>query len=1537
MRKLLIAIAVLVMAGISSATTTVAGNLANLGTGTSSGFVRFWLRGCGGNQPRVNSVAVIAPTQGGTYYFDIPAVAGVVNGTIYSTRAADGIAAGELSCGGSFNIWYGMQVSTNGKFGPEIPVAAKNGVTLDPSNVTPINVNPVVTAPTGDDTYLRLDAGNSPVTGRPQFNLGMDFPQITAPANPASGNCRLWFDSTTHKLSAIDSSGNPCFPLSSGGGGGSVPAGITSALVRYIDGPNGVVGTASGISDDGATVSTSENFVPAVLDGATYYASAQTGADNSAKIQAAITSCPGPSCVIDGRGLPSETSGGSTNIDPGSSKIVTILLPAGTTYVNQISLRNSLKIYGMGSGGFTQQSILQSCSTCGTNDVFVLGGTTAMGGVELRGFRIYGANGASGSSNQSAIAAIAQINGGGLWLSEIRDLNILGFCGSGGSHGIIRLDGTAGGSPPAINQFDTFVHIEAYRPSGCGPVVEMQGFSGQIRFLDSHLDSQSLVTTGTNVLIKDTSSSLFPFNIFFDNVTIQGGAVGVSAAGCNICTFNQMHHELEAGAYLVPAGSGANTNITISNSQFNGNVGQNSGNGYIVNVVAPATNASVFFSGNNFTNPDFVFLGNTAAVTSIGNTGGAPTISGTEWYASNTLIGGVYVPSPGIMRADGTFDASLATKFLPRKTTQANPNSPLINCVVGEVIFSTASTSGQNLWECTGTNTWTQQLNSGAGGMSTSAGNASGTAVPVDWSPSTAGSQNLGATAKPWGNLFLGNAATNNNKLTSTTTAARTTTFPDNTGTVAELNLAQTWTANQTFSKIVSASSNSSTTGCFLCFGTGDIARYWNPSLAQYLNLIGDGGSGPVPVGDSPGISVGTTITGQVAGTGITIQPLASTGNNNGADLSLISGNETGAGRHGDVIINAGIDGVVQALTGFGFPVVNNPTTIHPVINSLASYSSGQAIITPHASTSSLVGVCIRNCGTSGSGIFVRNGLADLILDNAGSAGDLVYISSTIDGAGTDVVVGSAPPTQYVGRVVANISGSLYQVDVCLGCESFSSAVAGAVALNPAVNQTIQGTGATVIGLTLKCPASAASTLACFQSTDNTGANVIKAQQNGQVQIGTGVTGTVQLTGVLGPNATPAAAGLIRNSDTDVALAWRNHANSGDIGLSKDVNDVVTLSGIFRSLQGQFTNGVIDLTEATAPSALASHDVCYADSSAHAIKCSLNNGSFISVPLIAGDLGGTAAAPIVSKVNGTSVPTNSAADQFLGTTASATGAWAAVPNCGDASHGLAYNTSTHAFSCQSITGSAGGVADPGGNGFMSRTALNTSINRTLTGTANQISITNGTGVSGDPVFSLDTTHVATDTNSLTFTNKTADAEGTGNVYTRPFYAEFSPGCNNGTGDKGSFDVPTSGAATFTCFGTTTTHAAADFVDASTTTVTGHFTLPQGWTGNMDARIYWFGGTSSSNAVRWSVATGCIADTEAVSTGPSYNTASASNTAYTGTANQRKTTTLSAIAMTNCSAGEEMYFQLQRIGADAGDTYAASAEALSIQFEGRFTK
>ncbi len=151
------------------ATTTVTGTLQNLGTGTvgQGAFVRFWLRGCGGNQPFVSGTALIAPSQGGVFFFDLPASSsGVISGTVYSTRDSTGLLGGDITCGTSTtSVWYGLQIFVGGKGGPEVAIHAKNSATLNINSLSPITTTPVVTAPTGDSTYLRLNAGNSPLTG----------------------------------------------------------------------------------------------------------------------------------------------------------------------------------------------------------------------------------------------------------------------------------------------------------------------------------------------------------------------------------------------------------------------------------------------------------------------------------------------------------------------------------------------------------------------------------------------------------------------------------------------------------------------------------------------------------------------------------------------------------------------------------------------------------------------------------------------------------------------------------------------------------------------------------------------------------------------------------------------------------------------------------------------------------------------------------------------------------------------------------------------------------------------------------------------------------------------------------------------------------------------------------------------------------------------------------------------------------------------------------------------------------------------------
>ena len=85
-------------------------------------------------------------------------------------------------------------------------------------------------------------------------------------------------------------------------------------------------------------------------------------------------------------------------------------------------------------------------------------------------------------------------------------------------------------------------------------------------------------------------------------------------------------------------------------------------------------------------------------------------------------------------------------------------------------------------------------------------------------------------------------------------------------------------------------------------------------------------------------------------------------------------------------------------------------------------------------------------------------------------------------------------------------------------------------------------------------------------------------------------------------------------------------------------------------------------------------------------------------PAVTGDTQIAAGTTVstTSKINGTSVPVNSASDQVLATNASAAGVWLSLPLCLDSGgQHLNYNTSTHAFSCGTSGGSGGGITGPG--------------------------------------------------------------------------------------------------------------------------------------------------------------------------------------------------------------------------------------------------
>jgi hypothetical protein len=160
---------------------------------------------------------------------------------------------------------------------------------------------------------------------------------------------------------------------------------------------------------------------------------------------------------------------------------------------------------------------------------------------------------------------------------------------------------------------------------------------------------------------------------------------------------------------------------------------------------------------------------------------------------------------------------------------------------------------------------------------------------------------------------------------------------------------------------------------------------------------------------------------------------------------------------------------------------------------------------------------------------------------------------------------------------------------------------------------------------------------------------------------------------------------------------------------------------------------------------------------------------------------------------------------------------------------------------------------------------------------------------------------------------------------------FAAGCNNATAFSG-FDLPAVNAPVPNCLtGSNTQQATLDFDDAASESAQFTYILPAGWTGNIDADLYWLvtaGG--GSNAAKWTVATSCAA------VGASYDAAFNSAQTITTTIGANNSLTKSAQAAmttTGCAAGSELHV---KIGRDISDTSTATMRLKTVVLTLRVT-
>ena len=147
-----------------------------------------------------------------------------------------------------------------------------------------------------------------------------------------------------------------------------------------------------------------------------------------------------------------------------------------------------------------------------------------------------------------------------------------------------------------------------------------------------------------------------------------------------------------------------------------------------------------------------------------------------------------------------------------------------------------------------------------------------------------------------------------------------------------------------------------------------------------------------------------------------------------------------------------------------------------------------------------------------------------------------------------------------------------------------------------------------------------------------------------------------------------------------------------------------------------------------------------------------------------------------------------------------------------------------------FTGGSGGMADPGSNGILVRTATNITTARTITGTSNRLSVTNGDGVSGNPTLDISSSYVGQASLTTLGTIGTGTWQGT-SIATTFTDAKIKTvtGTSNrltigGTSTDPTFDISSSyvGQSSITTLGTLTSGAtgAGFTVALGASTITG---------------------------------------------------------------------------------------------------------------------